>query len=232
MMSMFRLFTDLTSLLFPRLCGACNMVLTKGEKEVCTHCIYHLPYTDFHLDADNLLMKQFWGRVPVHTAMALLYFQKSGKTQNLIHQLKYKGRKSIGIFLGIKIGERLLLSEAYQEIDFIVPVPLHYKKELSRGYNQSKLIAEGISKVIHVPVLNKVLTRKKPTGSQTRKDRYERSENLLQVFDTNRKYNISDKHILLVDDVVTTGATLEMCGIALHKQHIKKLSIAAAAYVK
>lgn len=232
MMSISNLLSDLTALLFPKLCSACNLVLYKGEKEICTSCMFNLPYTDFHLYPDNLLMKQFWGRVPIDAATALLYFRKSERTQNLIHQLKYKGRTGVGILLGNKIGESLLLSNSYQNIDMIVPVPLHPKKKLLRGYNQSSFIAEGIAEVLKVPVYDKILARKIATETQTKKDRYKRFKSLEAVFAVNKKYDISEKHILLVDDVVTTGATLEACAIALQAQKIRKLSVAAAAYVK
>lgn len=232
MWSMFSLFQDLAHLLFPRLCNACNRSLLKGEYVLCLTCCSDLPYTDFHLYEHNLLAKQFWGKTHLHSAMALLYFNKGGKTQKLIHNLKYKQQTDIGLFLGRKIGESLLSSVNCQNIDVIIPVPLHPGKERKRGYNQSKYLAMGIAEVIGVPVNTKALIRTRLTKTQTKKDRYTRFKDLNSTFKVTMSESLVNKHILLVDDVITTGATLEACAMELQKHAIQKLSIAAAAYVK
>lgn len=223
---------DFFNLLFPACCNACGTPLFYGEKSVCIKCLYDLPYTDFHLYPDNPVAKLFWGRINCHEVMALLYFKKGTKVQNLIHHLKYKGQTDVGLMLGRMIGEKLLSNTLYQKPDLIVPVPLHQKKENSRGYNQSKCIADGIAEVLQVPVVTGVLTRKKNTGTQTKKSRYQRFENVQSVFEIRQPWGLENQHILLIDDVITTGATLESCGKILLDSGLRKLSIAAAAYAE
>jgi len=232
MLQISRLATDLISLLFPELCQACGTHLYYGEKEICTKCLYDLPYTDYHLFTENRVAKQLWGRLPCNAAMAMLYFKKGTKVQNLIHSLKYKDQVEVGIRLGNLLGERLKLSEQYMGIDLIIPVPLHQKKERLRGYNQSKYIADGIAQVLQAEVNTTQLLRKRSTESQTKKSRYTRYENMESVFHVNNASLLKDKHILLVDDVITTGATLEACGLSLLNCEIKKLSIAALAFAE
>lgn len=164
--------------------------------------------------------------------MSLLYFKKGARVQNIIHSLKYKGRKDLGIKLGIMIAERLLMSAGYAGIDLIIPVPLHRTRESLRGYNQSLCIAKGISKTLNVPVNSISLLRKKATASQTKKGRYKRFENMQCVFSVAHSEALKGKHILLVDDVITTGATLEACGIALFEAGIEKLSVATVAFAE
>lgn len=231
-LSLVTLCRDFSSLLFPILCPACNTSLCKGEKDLCIKCAYDLPYTDFHLYPENPLAKQFWGRVPLHSAMALLYFQKASKTQNLIHQLKYRNQPQVGIFLGRKIGAQLLSSETGKDINLLIPVPLHPRKEKSRGYNQSECIAKGISDILKVPVCSKILLRTMVTESQTKKDRYKRFENMNQAFRIKGPELLKGKHVLLVDDVITTGATIEACALALQQYPLQNLSVAAAAYTR
>jgi ComF family protein len=222
--------TDFFNLLYPRLCPACNKLLKQGEKEICIPCAFDLPYTDFHLYKENPLAKQFWGRVPIHAAMALLYFTKGGRTQNLIHHLKYKDQPDIGLFLGRAIGLRLLQSDAYSGIDLLLPVPLHPRRQRLRGYNQSDYIARGISEALQVPIATNVLYRNVSTATQTKKDRYDRYINLQQVFNVKQPAAISNKHVLLIDDVITTGATLEACAQTIYLNQPIKISVAAAAY--
>lgn len=223
---------DLLGLLFPNLCNACGASLFQGEKLICTKCLFDLPFTDYHLYQENKVMKQLWGRVPLNAAMALLYFRKAAKAQRLIHSLKYNGKTDVGILLGGMIGERLKLNLMYSDIDFIVPVPLHHQKLRSRGYNQSSFIAEGIAQTINIPFKEEILIRTVSTESQTRKNRFSRYENMKAVFKVAEKDKITGKHILLVDDVVTTGATLEACANTLLVQGALKVSIAALAFAE
>jgi len=223
---------DLIGLLFPNPCNACGTVLFYHEHLICTKCLYDLPFTDYHLHAENRVAKQLWGRIPVNAAMAMLYFRKGAKVQNLIHQLKYHGKTEIGILLGSKLGERLSSSPHYQNIDLIIPVPLHLKKLRIRGYNQSSYIAEGISKSTGVLVDEINLLRDIATDSQTKKNRYNRYENMQEVFKIKNADHIKGKHILLIDDVVTTGATLEACANILIENGAAKISIAALAYAE
>lgn len=227
-----RLAHDVISLLFPNTCNGCELPLYPGEKAICTHCLYDLPYTDFHLHSANRVAKQLWGRLPFAAAMAMLYFKKNTKIQNLIHNLKYKGKTEVGYELGKLLGERLATSGNYTAIDYIVPVPLHPKKERLRGYNQSNFIADGVAEILGAPVLKQSLIRKKITETQTRKSRFIRYENMLSVFELNKPEQFVNKHVLLVDDVITTGATTEACGNTLLQGGVKKLSIASLAFAQ
>ncbi|RYG20502.1 MAG: ComF family protein [Chitinophagaceae bacterium] len=227
-----RLAYDVVGLLFPNLCSGCGIGLHTGENTICTHCLYDLPYTDFHLNTSNRVAKQLWSRLPFEAAMAMLYFKKGTKIQNLIHNLKYNGKTDVGFILGNLLGTRLLLSDHYKAIDYIVPVPLHPKKERIRGYNQSLSIAEGIASALTVPVHTKLLIRKKLTETQTRKSRFIRYENMLAVFEVTEPEQLQHKHVLLVDDVFTTGATIEACGNVLYAGGINKLSIACLAFTQ
>lgn len=232
MFALKRYTEDLINLLFPELCNGCGKLLYHGEKDICTKCLYDLPYTDFHLHEDNLVAKQLWGRLPLNAAMAMLYFRKGSKVQNLIHSLKYSGKTDVGVTLGKLVASKLIKSNFYADIDLVIPVPLHQKKLRLRGYNQSEYIAKGLAEELGIAVSTTNLLRDKATESQTKKARYTRYENMQDVFSVNKAEDLQDKHILLVDDVITTGATLEACGNVLLNQGIKKLSIAAIAFAK
>mgnify|MGYP003575263273 CR=1 FL=1 len=232
MFALKRYTEDLINLLFPELCNGCGKLLYHGEKDICTKCLYDLPFTDFHLYEDNLVAKQLWGRLPVNAAMAMLYFKKGTKVQNLIHGLKYAGKTDIGITLGKLLANKLSKSDFYADIDIVIPVPLHQKKMRVRGYNQSEYIAKGLAEELGISVSATHLLRNKSTESQTKKARYTRYENMQDVFNVKNADDLKDKHILLVDDVITTGATLEACGNVLLKHGIKKLSIAAIAFAE
>jgi ComF family protein len=232
MFTLKRYTEDLINLLFPELCYGCGNLLYHGEKNICTACLYDLPYTDYHLHPDNLLAKQFWGRLPLEAAMAMLYFKKGTKVQNLLHGFKYKNQTQIGTYLGKLMGERLAKSQCYVDIDVIIPVPLHRKKLRLRGYNQSEYIAKGLAEELNIPMDIKSLTRIEATESQTKKARYTRYENMQGVFCVKNAEELANKHILLVDDVVTTGATLEACGNILLNHGVKKLSVAAIAFAE
>lgn len=232
MFALKRYTEDLINLLFPELCNGCGKLLYHGEKDICTKCLYDLPYTDFHLYKENPVAKQLWGRLPINAAMAMLYFKKGTKVQNLMHSLKYNSKTDVGITLGELMAKRLKESEFYQNIDVIIPVPLHQKKLRLRGYNQSEYIATGLAQELDVPFSSKNLLRKKSTESQTKKARYTRFENMQDVFEIKNVNELKDKHVLLIDDVVTTGATLEACGNTLLNIGIEKLSIAAIAFAE
>lgn len=232
MLNLKQLLGDFISILFPDCCNACGTELYHGEKLICTHCLFDLPYTDFHIYQDNPVAKLFWGRVYCNQAMAMLYFRKGTRVQKLIHHLKYKGRTDLGLALGKLLGERLSSSTTYPLAQLIIPVPLHPKKEKSRGYNQCKCIADGISASLHIPVLTTALIRQVQTTSQTKKSRYNRFENMKAVFHIADPAALKGKHIMLVDDVITTGATLEACAQVLLASGISKLSIVALAFTE
>jgi ComF family protein len=224
--------SDFVSLLFPELCAACHETLLANEHLICTGCHYNLPYTNFHLQADNIVARQFWGKIPIEAAYALFYFAKGGNVQNLMHQFKYKGMKQIGHLLGKMAGDQLIKNDIFNTVDFIIPVPLHKKRMQQRGYNQSTCFAEGLAEKLMALVDDGNLVRQKATETQTHKNRFERFENMLEVFEVKNSEKLTNKHVLLVDDVITTGSTLEACGTCLLKIPGLKLSIATIAYAE
>ncbi len=222
-------FQDFISLFYPDNCLACGNNLFKSERILCTSCLFHLPKTNYHFEKDNPISKIFWGRTEIEIASAFYFFVKASKLQHLIHQLKYKGKKEIGVFIGEIYGEELVKSEFYKNIDLIIPVPLHPKKEKLRGYNQSEVFARGLSASMNIPVDTLTLIRTYASETQTKKTRFKRWENVKEIFEIRDAEKIENKHILLVDDVITTGATLESCANMLNKISGVKISIAGIA---
>ena len=223
------MFSDLVNILFPRVCAACGEVLLKLEQEICLACTVHLPKTDFHKIQGNPVAKIFWGRIEIENAFAYYHFHKGNKVQHMLHQLKYKGAQKLGEKIGQLYGHELINSVFCKEIDFIVPVPLHPKKLKKRGYNQSESFAKGLSQTLNIPFNTKLLTRAVNSETQTKKNRFNRWENVSEIFcadDNNIQFN--HRHILLVDDVITTGATIEACARDLKAKQIR-VSVAAIA---
>jgi ComF family protein len=192
-------------------------------------CLNSLPKTDFHLNKENPVAEIFWGKVQIHAATAYYYFNKGSKVQYLIHQLKYKGRREIGIFIGEQMGNELKQSEFFKNIDLIIPVPLHPKKERKRGYNQSEMFGLGLAKSLKIPLSSQFLVRKEFTDTQTKKSRSDRWKNVENVFAIKNQESLAGKHILLVDDVITTGSTLEACIRALSEIENVTISVSAIA---
>jgi len=223
---------DFLNFLYPEVCSACSNSLFKGEKVFCTRCLLKLPKTGFHNQVGNPVEKQFWGKVSVNAATALYYFNKGERVQHLIHRLKYKGDKDAGVFAGRILAGQLRKCDRFESIDAIVPVPLHLKKLRIRGYNQSECFAAGIGEELSVPVYPKYLIRRKATDTQTRKSRFARFENVNNQFQKNPEHKDTIKHILLVDDVITTGSTLSSCVEAICHSGPAKVSIAAIAYAR
>lgn len=225
----FRLLYYLTELFFPRLCVTCGDRLIEQEQWICLHCLHHIPRTNFHLEADNAVARLFYGRVRIEHATSFFYFSKGSQYQTLIHDLKYKGMKELGAEMGKHFGIDLMQSNDFSAVDLICPVPLHPKKEKKRGYNQSWWIACGIATQLQKPLLDDNLVREVFTETQTRKNRYERWQNVEGIFTLKNPEAFMGKHILLVDDVVTTGATLEACAQAILSQTDARVSIATLA---
>jgi ComF family protein len=223
---------DFVGLLFPQLCPACGASLMAGEEVICTDCRFTLPFTNFHLQPDNIVARQFWGKVELQGAYALYYFAKGGKVQNLMHHFKYKGMQEIGILLGNIAGEQLAKSDIFSSVDIIIPVPLHKKRLKERGYNQSTCFAYGLAQRLTAVVDDGNLVRVKSTETQTHKSRFSRFENMQEVFAVSDPEKLNGKHVLLVDDVVTTGSTLEACSLQLLNVDGLKLSIATIAYAE
>jgi ComF family protein len=212
---MINLFRDLIALFYPRICCGCGSPLFKGEQVICLSCNIKLPRTEFGFSSDNPVEKLFWGRFPVKHASSFLYFRKSGLAQRLVHQLKYKGNRDIGNYLGQLYGQEIKEEILKTRPDMIVTVPLHQDRIKVRGYNQSDEIANGFSEATGIPFIRDVLIRKEMTATQTRKKRFERWENMESKFILNENISITGQHILLIDDVITTGATIEACGTVL-----------------
>lgn len=222
------IISDFINLCYPKLCAACQNTLGKNEVAICTACIIHLPKTNYHLDIENPLNKIFWGRVPIEMVAAYYFFNKGNKVQKLLHELKYKGNKNVGEKIGVLYGYELLNSYPFKSIDYIIPVPLHPKKLKKRGYNQSEWFANGLSQSMNIPVFTNILYRNTDSATQTKKSRFNRWENVAEIFGVNTPELINNKHILLVDDVVTTGATIEACAKIL-KEHHAKVSVVSIA---
>lgn len=220
---------ELHSLLFPGVCLACGAKLPPEKEILCNRCLYDLPRTHYHLERDNPVEETFWGRMPIVRATSYYHFNKGSKFQKLIHALKYQGKARVGIYLGRQMGQDIHAEGFTQGIDAIIPVPLHEKKRRQRGYNQSDLIAQGIKEATGIPVNRNALLRKVHSSTQTRKTRYDRWENVSRIFDVRPDEKLRGKHVLLIDDVMTTGATLEACAGALQQKLDVRISIATLA---
>lgn len=222
--------SDVIEFIFPGLCLTCGERLVSQEKYLCNNCWLDLPVTNFHKDLENKVAQLFWGRVLISHATSFFSYKKGSKYQQLIHYTKYKGLKQLGYETGRRFGITLRESEAFLSIDFVVPVPLHPKKQKQRGYNQSDWIAMGIAKSMNKPYSADNLFREIYTSTQTRKNRFERWQNVDGIFNVKRPEEYCNKHILLIDDVITTGSTLEACAIHLLKLPNTRVSIATLAY--
>ncbi len=220
---------DFIALFYPDLCLVCGNNLLKHEECICTTCLHKTPKTNCFKQRENEVSKIFWGRSKLENAAALFTFNKDGNAQKLIHTLKYEEGKNVGIFLGEQLGFAIKESEFFNNIDIVIAVPLHPKKQKLRGYNQSAYLAKGIKEVLSIPINKKSLLRIENTDSQTRKKRFSRWENMMNSFDLKNSNKLMDKHILLVDDVVTTGATLEACAQKLLEIKGVKVSIVTIA---
>lgn len=223
-----RYLNDFFDLFFPNLCVACNSHLVNQESLICTKCLYDLPKTKFHLDIENPVAKLFWGRTKIEYATAFFYFSKGSKYQDMMHKFKYHKQKEIGYVLG-KYFASTIAESFFNEIDLVIPVPLHKSKLRKRGYNQSEWIGKGLAEVLNKPLDAKSLQRTVATETQTRKSRYERFQNVDKIFKIDKPEKVKGKHVLLVDDVVTTGSTLEACANAILAIDGTKVSIATLA---
>lgn len=216
-------------LVYPKLCLACGNNLPPLNDLLCVMCQYDLPETRQHEQLENAFTEVFWGRVPIVCGAALYFFSKSGRVQQLIHQLKYKNRPEIGQKLGEYYGRQLVLQPHFQELDAVVPVPLHPKKKHQRGYNQAEAFGKGLAKGMQLPIWPYALRRSTYTTTQTKKSREDRLGNVQRAFLLNQAKRLQNKHILLVDDVLTTGATLEACASLIVTLEGAKVSLVTLA---
>jgi ComF family protein len=223
------MLSDLLSLLYPVLCSSCGNPLRKGEECICSACLYTLPETGFHLHKDNPVARRFWGKIPLVFASSCYYFRKGGNVQHLIHGLKYAKQKETGLFLGRSYGHLLREQPLLDDIDALVPVPLHPRKLRQRGYNQSEVLAEGIAEVLGKPVERNLLLKTIEKGSQTNRSRYSRWENTAESFTLAGGKLPEGRHLLLVDDVITTGSTLESCASRILSVQDSRVSIVTIA---
>lgn len=207
--------SEFLNLFYPNLCLICGNSLLRNEHQICLSCLHEIPKTGYHLQNDNPLEKRFWGKVPIYRGTAYYFFHKGSPFQKLLHELKYKGNKEIGVIMGKYAAAELLHSPDFCSIDIVVPVPLHPKKYAKRGYNQSDLICKGIAEVLEKPVDTVNLRRIRENTTQTKKSVYDRYLNTENLFELKDKLAFQNKHVLIVDDVLTTGSTLESCIKAL-----------------
>ena len=224
-----RLINDFFKLIFPVTCAACSKVLVKNERVICLSCNYTLPRTNFHIDHNNPVSQIFWGRIRIENATAFYFFNKGSKFRHLVHELKYNNRKDIGTELGKIFGYEISAAEGFRQIDIVMPVPLHKKKLKKRGFNQSESIARGISEALCKPLDISSVLRSVNSSTQTRKNRYDRWLNVAGIFTVVNPNILIGKHILLVDDVVTTGATIEACATEILKIEGTRVSVAVLA---
>ena len=223
------MFKNIINLFFPRVCAGCHSFLVSNEKVICTICRHNIPLTNHHLNRENEAFKKFYGRIPVEYVSTLLYFHKKGIVQELIHNLKYKGQEKIGTVLGEWYADDLQNVTILQSIDEIIPVPLHKRKFRERGYNQVTNFGLTLSTHLKIPYNSNLLVRNIYSKTQSKKNLLNRSEGIDTIFDVTFTEKDHNKHFLLIDDVLTTGSTLEACSHALLKIPGAKISIVCMA---
>lgn len=214
---------DFLSIFYPNLCVICGENLHAYEKQICIGCINEIPRTNYHLEHNNPIEKRFWGKVTIFRATSFYHFQKGSQFQKLLHELKYRGNKEVGEIMGKIAALDLLNSADFCSVDYIIPIPLHPKKLAKRGYNQSECIGKGLSTILEKPQRTDILIRTKATDTQTKKNVYERYVNTEGIFELSNKASVENMHILLVDDVLTTGSTIEAAIQAF--KHVQNLKI-------
>jgi ComF family protein len=220
---------SLFHILFPNICAGCGNDMIAGNTELCLKCIDAMPETNFEMHPGNPIEKKFWGRLPLENATARYYFTRESLMQRLMHEFKYRGNKDLGFQLGKMMGDSLKRSGRFK-FDVLIPLPLFESREKRRGFNQSTVLCEGIAHELKTPILKNVIIRSAQTDTQTKKGRVDRWLNMERKFILNDTSAVEGKHILLVDDVVTTGATLEACGSELQRARDVRLSIATLCY--
>jgi ComF family protein len=225
--------TRLLDLIAPRTCAVCGHRLTVTEQSICGVCLLHLPLTRYAFaPLDNLMTQTFWGQLPILRAASLFFYEGHSEVANLIYHLKYHNRPQIGIDMGRILAAKFTLYHFFDDIDVIIPVPLAHRRLRERGYNQSECIAQGISQITGLPIDTHSLERTDFEGSQTQLNRWNRRENVDHLFRLTPRQTLTGKHILLVDDVCTTGATLIACGSAIIHSGDVRISVATLGFVR
>ena len=226
-------WSSLLDLISPRTCVVCGQRLSVSEETICSKCNLHLPRTGFQQDPyENIMAKMFWGQIPIERATALFYYEPHAETANILYEMKYKNHPEIGEVMGRLMARELQMSNFFEGIDGIIPVPLAKKRQRQRGYNQSHELAKGISEITGLPIYNKVVRRTVFEGSQTSLGRWERNENVEHVFELKDAPTVQGKHLLIVDDVVTTGATIIACAKELCKAGGVRISVLSLGLAK
>lgn len=221
---------DLLNLFYPRLCIGCGEILNKHEQDLCLTCLMQLPVISESKLIENFIEERFYGRVNIEEAISYLYYEKETMSQHVLHEIKYHGGKELGYRLGKMFGEHVRRAW-FQQVDALVPVPLHPNKLKQRGYNQSEWIAKGMAEELNVPVWTDILERSVENPTQTKKNAIERWENVRGIFQLKCKRDIEGKHLVIVDDVMTTGSTIEACVLPLSTVKDIKISVATLAVV-
>ena len=223
------LLTDFIALLYPEICVGCDNVLGQSDDTICFSCSIDMPRTNFELHANNPVERLFWFKSNITEATSGYFFSKKSRIQKMIHAFKYKGNQEAAVFLGKQLGLILKDSKRFKKIDIIIPVPLHPDKLKKRGYNQAERIAEGISQILEIPVDKESLIRMKPNDTQTKKSLFSRWENVSTIFKVHQPTAVENKHVLLIDDVITSGSTIEACANKILKINHTQVSIASLA---
>lgn len=224
------MFEDFIALVYPRSCLCCGEIMQRHEEHICNYCYLNLPRSHYHLQENNPIEKLFYGRVPVYAAASYYLFNKQSGIQKLLHDIKYKGNRRLAQAIGQWYGAELKGSGRFGDVDCIIPVPLHAKKLRQRGYNQSELFAKGLAESMKNVVNTSDLQRMQFTTTQTKKSKFERWENVEDTFKLAEGHGLAGRHVLLVDDVITTGATIEACVMELQKAEGIKVSLASIAF--
>ena len=226
-------WTRFLDFISPRTCVVCDHRLAPTERSLCSVCLFHLPRTDFHLKPlDNPMAQLFWKLTNIQKAAALFYYQPHSETAQLVYRLKYNNRPDIGEDMGRVMAKEMQLSDFFSDIDVLLPVPLSRKRLRQRGYNQSEQLAVGISDVTHLPIVTKALRRKDFHQSQTTLNRWQRQENVADTFQLKDANQLQGKHVLLIDDICTTGATLIACAHALQDVEGIRISVLTLGFTK
>lgn len=220
---------DLVNLFFPKLCVLCKEPLSGNDGQLCLQCLCSLPRTNFFYEAENPVARLFVGKVALESATALFHYEKGGQVQRLVYAFKYHGNRELAYRLGRQLGRALEAHTAYRSVDFLIPVPLHPKRRRKRGYNQSDYLCRGLASVLHIPVRPSTLQRRTKTATQTNKSVFDRWRNMQEVFVLNDAESLRGCHVLLVDDVVTSGSTLLSCAEALLAIPDVRISVLALA---
>lgn len=224
-----KLFNDFLGVIFPDYCPGCGRTLNNSEHALCLHCKNSLPLTHFTKVKDNEVEKLLWGRVKFYAATAYLQFRAGGLTQKILHEVKYKGNADLAQEMGCLLAREVMDSERFSSVDCILPVPLHPRKLERRGYNQSELLGRGLSDIMGVPMHTEFLRRKVDSKTQTRKSRWDRWKNTSEVFEFTQEQQ-PFQHLLLLDDVITTGATIEACTDAIQRKFSGRVSVVTLAF--